>query len=71
MDNTVIIARNQVGAFYVIFSQASVILSTGGECMAGGVRGGGWGLGVCLARGYAWPGGMGGWGPHVAGGMHG
>ena len=38
-----------------IFSQASVILSTGGACMAGG---------TCVARGWgcAWPGGIHGWG---------
>ena len=48
----------------VIFSQASVILSTGGACVvAGGVRGC-WGAcvvvgGCVVARGHAWlPGGM-------------
>ena len=42
----------------VIFSQASVILSTGGG--GGGVRGRGGmrGSGVCMARGYTWQGGM-------------
>ena len=42
----------------VIFSQACVILFTGGTCVAGGVRGRG-----CVARGPAWPGACmaGGW----------
>ena len=53
----------------ILFSQASVILSTGGgACMAEGVRGW-WGL-ACMARGHAWwGGGMCGRGACVAGGM--